>query len=152
MVGVLSKSYAQTETSSGTIEIPSMVSIDLDQIMNNQELRFDKWEYFTNGRTIPSAFNMRVLSNIPWEVTVMADNVYFTPIGEGSPDMPVTLIKVKKNTSSNYLAVSNTPQRFLLSENSNLENSYNVDLMMDGPMNYKAGRYTANIVFSVTAQ
>ncbi|MGN6568421.1 MAG: hypothetical protein ACTHJ0_10735 [Flavipsychrobacter sp.] len=134
---------------SGTIEIPSLVDMSVSSPANDR-IVMNTFEDFANGKTFPSFFKIRVKSNRPWNISVMSNSSHLSSALTGGR-MPVELISLRPETSTDFVSISSRPKPFMHNANNNIENTYNVDLKIDPPLNYYGGEYDFNVIFIITA-
>lgn len=138
-----------TSSISGTIEMPSLVDLSVSSPANDR-IVINTFDDFANGKTFPSFFKIRVRSNRPWNISVMSNNTHLSSAQTGGR-VPVELISLRSETNNDFVSISPRPQPFMHSINNNIDNTYNVDLKINSPLNYYGGEYDFNIIFIITA-
>lgn len=132
----------------GYIEVP--VLMDLNISTNNMpQLTFSSIDDYTYGKVVNAIANFNVKSSCPWLITISAPEEF---AHSGNNNVPVSIFSFKENLSDNFIPISTTPQTFLMSSNSNIENNYSVDLKVKPNFGSQSGLYSTNVIFTLTKQ
>jgi hypothetical protein len=148
------QSFAGRQTTvsvQGTIQMPSMVSINV--ISAIQSISINSFEEITSGKIYPSFFQLHVKSNKAWTVSAMTNAQHLSSITTaGIQKIPANILSLKAEPGNDFVHLSNQPVALFHNVNNQIENTYKVDLKIDGLLNYYGGDYTYNIIFIVSAR
>jgi len=152
-------SYGQTgglfslnQTATGTLNIPPLQDLKVTTL-DNTSIKFEGEKDFKNGKHVSSHYQLKILSNIPWAVTVKASDPMLTPLTSTTArDIPVSIVKLKPSTSGSYINLSTAPQTILVSDNNNLENTYYIDMKFDPSWHLPGGSYNIPLEFTLSPQ
>lgn len=139
----------QTASVTGSVHLPSVLTLRLSSVANTQ-FNFDNWEAYKNGVVKSGIIHAKIKSTRPWVLTVSAPEESFVSTSGNS--LPYSLLKVKPADGTTFVPLSVRPSTLLTSTSSQISSEQDFDLKMDSPLGFKGGNYSATIVFSLTAQ
>jgi len=143
-------STASSSSVAGTIEMPSLVDMSISSAVTDK-ISINNFEDFAYGKTYPSYFKVHVRSNRPWNISVLANTNHLSSTASGGQKIPTNIISLKAETNNEFVSLSHLPKPFMHNVNDKIENTYNVDLKIESPLNYYGGNYDFNLVFIITA-
>lgn len=150
---ISTSSFAQNgsgATVSGYISIPALMSINITPNLQ-QQLVFSSISDYTYGKVLPNAANIVVKSSCPWVISIMTNESY-AHSSSGNEQVPISIFSLKEASGNNFIVLDNSPQTILISNNSNIENSYDIDLRVKPEFGSRAGDYSTNVIFTLTKQ
>ncbi len=119
----------------------------------NQVIQFLNENDLNSGKTYPGFYKITVISEEPWEVSVMAKTPFFSSASQDpSNNMPVSIMSVKESTTSNFISLSVTPQNLLTGSSTTGASNFYIDLRVDPSWNYKGGNYYQDLTFTLSSQ
>src|SRR5690606_8337351 len=72
---------------------------------------FSSLEDFAKGITVNNYLSVSIKSNVPWTLSVHANNTFFTALSQGgSLNMPAQVLRLKLAAASQYFPLSANPQ------------------------------------------
>lgn len=110
---------------------------------------FDALADYDNGVEVLNSNTINYKTNKAWKVSVKALTSDFTN-GSSSTAMPSGVIKVRKNGSANYIAVSSSDQE--LATGARDVNRFNIDYKASPGYGYEAGTYAVTLQYTMTNQ
>jgi hypothetical protein len=135
----------------GNITIPSLMSLQVEA--NNGLVNFENLSDFKSGKMYQGFLNLKVVSTQPWLISFRTLNASFTPLTPGaSADMPVSVMRIKRTGTANWISLSNITQPLLSSGNNQISNSFQYDALFELGWKYRSGNYTTTILFTLTPQ
>jgi len=144
--------FSLNQTANGTITLPPLLDLRVTAL-NNTGIQFEGAKDFANGKHVSSQYQLKVLSNIPWYISVRASDPMLTPLTPTTPrDIPVTIVRLKPSSSNSYINLTTAPQTIVISENSNLENTYYIDMKFDPTWTLPGGSYNIPLEFTLSPQ
>ena len=144
--------FALTQSAPGSINIPALQDLRVT-VLDNAAVKFEGSKDFSGGKHVSSHYQLKVISNIPWYVSVRASDPFLTPLTNTTAnDVPVSIVRLKPNSTSKYINLSTAPQTVLVSDNMNLVNTYYIDLKFDPSWNLPGGSYNIPIEFTLSPQ
>jgi hypothetical protein len=148
------QSYSFQKTNEGSLTVLPVVFLSLTQVGGVPS--FDDENDYNNGITVNTYANAWVKANLPWIVTVKAQNATFTPMTTGaSSTMPCSVITLKKSTNSTWLTLSTTAQTLTtgpLGPNTVSGNTWDVSMRFNPGWTYPGGLYRLNVIFTASQQ
>ncbi|HYD21324.1 MAG TPA: hypothetical protein VEB40_07620, partial [Flavipsychrobacter sp.] len=130
----------RTAIAEGTITVPTFTNIGLST--HSVNTGFTTWEDMIHGKIYPGVMSVIVKSNVPWIVKVKSNSEFFIPPAGGSTDVSASLMSLKTSTTGVFIPMSTTAQTLLMSNNSNCQNSYPLDVRIMTNWNSIGGIYT----------
>jgi len=110
---------------------------------------FDLLTDYDNGIEVLNANTINYKTNKAWKVSVKALTSDFTG-GAGTTVMPSSVIKVRKNGTTPYVAVSSTDQD--LTTGTRGASNFNIDYKATPGYSYEAGTYAVTLQYTLTNQ
>lgn len=111
---------------------------------------------YTNGISLAGFTTHNVKSNLPWTVSVAAQNAYFTPASSGADNnVPCSVMSFKTSSSAAYIPLSVTTKPVMTGNAGNSTsagNTYNLDVQFNPGYGYSAGIYNLALTYTLTAQ
>jgi hypothetical protein len=152
------RSYGQTysfsKTNDGSLTVLPVVFLSLTPVGGIPS--FDDENDYNNGITQATYANAYVKANLPWIITVKAQNATFTPMTTGaSSTMPCSVITLKKSTNTPWLTLSTTAQTLTtgpLGPNTVSGNTFAVSMKFNPGWSYAGGLYRINVIFTASQQ
>lgn len=143
--------FSLSQTAKGTVTLPALQDLRVTALSN--AINFEGAKDFNNGKHVTSQYQLKVLSNIPWAVTVRASDPVLTPLTSTTPrDISVEIVRLKPATNGNYITLSTAPQTILTSDNNNVENIYYIDMQFNPTWHLPGGSYSIPIEFTLSPQ
>eukprot|EP01012_Entosiphon_sulcatum_P049595 TRINITY_DN68233_c0_g1_i1.p1 TRINITY_DN68233_c0_g1~~TRINITY_DN68233_c0_g1_i1.p1 ORF type:complete len:128 (+),score=11.78 TRINITY_DN68233_c0_g1_i1:157-540(+) len=125
----------------------------IDVTDHHKQVVLNKIEDYENGKVAYDVASLSVKSSRPWIVNIMTEGQYASSSSvTGSRTLPVSMFAFKEASSDQFVAVSTSAQRLLISSNNNVENAYSLDMLVKPPFGHQSGVYTTNIIFTLTPQ
>jgi len=125
----------------------------IDVTDHHKQVVLSRIEDYENGKVAYDVASVNVKSSRPWIVNIMTEGQYAsTSSATGSRTLPVSMFAFKEARSDQFVAVSPSAQRLLMSSNNNVENAYSLDMLVKPPFGHQSGVYTTNIIFTLTPQ
>jgi hypothetical protein len=145
--------HAQTV---GTSAVTQSVSVVINNVFDmslsttsTRSFSFDNLTDYDNGIEVLNANTLNYKTNKAWKVSVKALSTNFTG-GAGTTTMPSDVIKVRKNGTSSYVAISGTDQD--LSTGARGNSNFNIDYKATPGYGYEAGTYAVTLQYTITNQ
>ena len=147
-------SYGQSEHSPRSLLKTSNNPVSLNvTIPMDQSIEFTSENDINYGKTYSGYYKLTVSSDDPWVVSIMAKTSLFTPSSStASNNMPASIMSLKESSKPNFISLSETPQNLLMSDNSNINGNFSIDLYVNPSWNYKGGSYYEEILFTLSVQ
>ena len=146
--------YSFTAINHGSLTVLPVVFMSLTT--NGGVPSFTTASHYDNGITNTSYAGIWVKANLPWVISVRAQNANFTPMTTGaSSNMPASVISLKKSTNANYLTLSTTAQTLAtgqLGPNTVSGNTFNVAMRFDPGWSFAGGLYRMNVIYTASQQ
>lgn len=149
---VISSAQTCVAVASGSINVPSLVDLDVAFTATGFHLSFDEWQELSNGKFYNDAIRVYVKSNTPWVVKVTSGSAFQTSI-DGQHQVPSNLISIK-SPYTDYMPLQTFPQMILssaLAGSNSIENTFYLSLKMISDWNSVGGGYNLNLNFSLSA-
>lgn len=146
---------AQAQTV-GTTGVTQSVSVVINNVFDmslsstaTRSFSFDNLADYDNGIEVLNANTLNYKTNKAWKVSVKALSANFSG-GTGQTTMPSDVIKVRKNGSASYVAVSGTDQDLTTGARGN--SNFNIDYKATPGYGYEAGTYSVTLQYTITNQ
>jgi len=144
--------FSLNQTANGSITLPPLQDLRVTTL-NNTGILFEGAKDFSNGKHVNSQYQLKVLSNIPWYISVRASDPVLTALTPTTPrDIPVSIVRLKPSTGGSYINLSTAAQTLIVSENNNLENTYYIDMKFDPSWTLPGGSYNIPLEFTLSPQ
>ena len=148
------QSYSFSAINYGSLTVMPIVFMNLTT--NGGIPSFSTESDYNNGITNNNFASIWVKANLPWIITVKAQNATFTPMTTGaSNNMPASVITLKKSTNSSWLTLGTNIQTLTtgpLGPNTVSGNTFNVAMKFDPGWSYAGGLYRMNIIYTASQQ
>lgn len=148
------QSYSFTKTNDGSLTVLPVVFLNLTQVGGVPS--FDGEDDYNNGVTVNTYANAWVKANLPWVLTVKAQNATFTPMTTGgATNMPCSVVTLKKSTNTSWLTLSTTAQTLTtgpLGPNTVSGNTFSVSMKFNPGWSYPGGLYRLNVIYTASQQ
>ena len=150
----IGQTYSFTKTNEGSLTVLPVVFLNLTTVAGVPA--FDDENDYNNGVTQATYANAWVKANLPWVLTVKAQNATFTPMTTGaSATMPCGVISLKKSTNTTWLTLTTTAQTLTtgpLGPNTVTGNTFAVSMRFNPGWSYPGGLYRLNVIFTASQQ
>lgn len=148
------QSYSFTANQEGSLTVLPVVFMSLTTVGGVPS--FDDENDYNNGITTATYANAWIKANLPWIVTVKAQNATFTPMTTGaSSNMPCGVISLKKSTNASWLTLTTTAQTLTtgpLGPNTVSGNTWSVSMRFNPGWAYAGGLYRLNVIYTASQQ
>lgn len=148
------QTYSFTRTNEGSLTVLPVVFMNLTT--NGGVPSFSSEADYNNGITNNNFASIWVKANLPWIITVKAQNATFTPMTTGaSTNMPCSVITLKKSTNTPWLTLSTGVQTLAtgpLGPNTVSGNTFNVSMKFNPGWSYAGGLYRINVIYTASQQ
>jgi hypothetical protein len=140
----------------GTAAVTQSMSVVINNVFDmnlssssTRSFSFDNLTDYDNGIEVLNANTLNYKTNKAWKVSVKALNANFTG-GGGTITMPSSVIKVRKNGTASYVAVSSADQDLTTGARGN--SNFNIDYKATPGYSYEAGTYDVTLQYTITNQ
>ncbi len=148
------QSYSFTANQEGSLTVLPVVFLSLTTVGGVPS--FDDENDYNNGVTTNTYANAYVKANLPWIVTVKAQNATFTPMTVGaSTNMPCGVLSLKKSTNTPWLTLTTAAQTLTtgpLGPNTVSGNTWSVSMRFNPGWAYAGGLYRLNVIYTASQQ
>jgi hypothetical protein len=152
----VSAATVRSQTVVGTSAVTQSVNVVINNVFDmnlsttsTRSFSFDNLADYDNGIEVLNANTLNYKTNKAWKVSVKALSTNFTG-GAGATAMPADVIKVRKNGSPSYVAVSGADQD--LTTGARGDSNFNIDYKANPGYSYEAGTYSVTLQYTITNQ
>jgi hypothetical protein len=148
--------YAQsfTAANTGTIGVTSVLNVSLTNLTPSAS--FNTLNTYLTGLQLNNFCGVAVKGNVNWQLSISAQNQYFTPMSVGATaTMPVSIVSFRQSGTMDFYTLSTNSQLLKTGSKGStatIGNTFDVDMKFNPGLNYAGGIYTAGVLYTVTQQ